>query len=67
LLGGSKRQKVKHGKYEELENVILVLFQQARIIENTKLYAETKNSSFSLIYNKIEKIYTNTYIYLFLN
>lgn len=30
LVGGSKWQKVKHGKYEELENVLLVWFQQAR-------------------------------------
>lgn len=29
LLGGSKRQKLKHGKYEELENVLLEWFQQA--------------------------------------
>lgn len=30
FLGGSKRQKVKHGKYEELENILLEWFQQAR-------------------------------------
>lgn len=30
LLGGSKRQKLKHGKYEELENILLEWFQQAR-------------------------------------
>lgn len=30
LVGGSKRQKVKHGKYEELEKVLLEWFQQAR-------------------------------------
>jgi hypothetical protein len=30
ILGGSKRQKLKHGKYEELENILLEWFQQAR-------------------------------------
>ena len=29
LVWGSKRQKVKHGKYEELEKVLLEWFQQA--------------------------------------
>lgn len=29
-MGGSKRQKVKHGKYEDLENVLLEWYQQAR-------------------------------------
>ncbi|KAE9522579.1 hypothetical protein AGLY_017001 [Aphis glycines] len=30
LLGGRKRQQLKHGKYEELENILLEWFQQAR-------------------------------------
>lgn len=53
LVGGSKRQKVKHGKYEELEEVLLAWFQQARtlsyplngsiIIEKAKEIAERLN------------------------
>ncbi|XP_050538664.1 tigger transposable element-derived protein 4-like [Daktulosphaira vitifoliae] len=29
MLGGSKQQKLKHGKYEKLENLLLEWFQQA--------------------------------------
>lgn len=30
LVGESKRQKMKHGKFEELKNVLMGRFQQAR-------------------------------------